>query len=425
MSGQKRQLAIIGGGVAGVYAAYHLQHKFDVNIYEASDYLGGHTNTFTVPNGQDEGLPVDTGFIVLNDRTYPLLTEFFSELGVRTRFADMSFSVHCVESNLQYCSRNLDVLFAQRSNLFSLRFLGMLKEIFRFWRLASKDLEDDVLGDQSLRDFLDRHQFSRAIREDFLYPLAAAVWSSGVKSLKDFPAKAFLTFFRNHGWLGYNNQPNWQTVVGGSFTYMKKFQASFNGQIFLNSPVLQVLSLGEGKGQEILTHDGKRRKFDVVVFATHADQVLKLLANPSVDEIQVFEPWNYSNNQTYLHRDSSLMPPMRAVWGSWNYSKSARSSDSVMVTYFMNHLQGLQSVQDYFVSLNPFILPRDELVLAEYQYTHPIFDHNSTRRQQHLRDINGSGQRWYCGSYCGYGFHEDAVKSAALVVEGVLADVGY
>jgi predicted NAD/FAD-binding protein len=418
----KQKVAVIGGGVAGVVSAWRLSKRYEVTIFEAGSYLGGHTNTVIIPEGVDEGTPVDTGFIVLNDKTYPLFTKFLAELDIATRYADMSFSVYCPSSNLQYCSRDINVLFAQRSNFFNRRFLGMLLDIKRFWSIASLALKDNSLANKTLLEFLEQHRFGVALREDFLYPLAAAVWSSSDKQLDNFPAETFLTFFRNHGWLSYLDQPRWQTVVAGSRQYLKSFQTLFNGNIYLDSAVLQIKNFTYGNGQEVLLRDGRSQVFDKVVIATHADQVLPLLGDASEDEMRVFSSWAYSNNITLLHNDQSFMPPLKRAWGAWNYRKepSNKGIEPVSVTYHMNNLQGLNCSNDYFVTLNPRVEPKNGSILKQFNYTHPIFTSNSVKSQLDLQSWNGQNGRWYCGSYCGYGFHEDAVRSAELIANKIL-----
>lgn len=424
---EKQKVAVIGGGVAGLVAAWRLSRTYDVAIFEAGSYLGGHTNTVIIPDGVDAGVPIDTGFIVLNDKTYPHFTKFLLELDVAIRYSDMSFSVYCPSSDLQYCSRDINVLFAQRTNFFNRRFLGMLLDIKRFWSVASLALKSRDLGNKTLQEFLDQNGFGKALREDFLYPLAAAVWSSSDKQLDNFPAETFLTFFRNHGWLSYLDQPKWQTVVAGSQQYVRRFKQLFTGRIHLDSAVLNIKYLNTARSntyqaQEVLLKDGRREVFDHVVIATHADQVLELIDSPSQDELRVFGSWRYSNNRTLLHKDNAYMPPLKRAWGAWNYRKEFEQDgvEPVSVTYYMNLLQGLESEQDYFVTLNPRFEPKQGSIIAEFNYTHPIFTPESVNSQKDLQTWNGRANRWFCGSYCGYGFHEDAVKSAELVASNII-----
>lgn len=420
MQRARKKVAVIGAGVAGITSAWRLSSDYDVSLFEQSDYLGGHTSTVVIEKGKDEGLAVDTGFIVLNDRTYPLFTALLNELGAAIRYADMSFSVFVERSNLQYCSRDLSVLFAQRSNLGSARFLKMLWDLQRFWRVAAAELERDSLGEITLLDFLNAHSFSAALREDFLYPLAGAVWSSSDKQLEKFPAQTFLTFFRNHGWLGYHDQPRWQTVRGGSFQYVKRFHSKFSGHIYLNANVVGVRRVSTL--HEVELGNGRRELFDLVIIATHADSVLKILRDSTENEQRVFSSWRYSTNRTLLHTDSGCMPPLRRAWGSWNYRKELgeEGDEPVSVNYHMNRLQDLASDIQYFVTLNPRTDPRADSVIREFSYTHPIYTPSSVAAQTDLRHWNGEQGRWYCGSYCGYGFHEDAVRSAEEISRKIL-----
>jgi predicted NAD/FAD-binding protein len=418
---RKIKVAVIGGGVAGIVSAYRLQQHCDVSIFEAASYLGGHTSTIEIEEGEDKGLCIDTGFIVLNDRTYPLFTRFLSEIDVAIRYSDMSFSVYCPEKNLQYCSRTLGSLFAQKRNIFRLEYLKMLFEISRFWKVASADLSSALVNNESLKSFLDRNNFSQVFRNDFLYPLAAAVWSSSDKLLESFPALTFLTFFRNHGWLSYADQPRWQTVVGGSFSYVKKFKTLFNGVIRLNSKVTSV-SRNKNNSFSVITEDGRKEEFDQIVCALHADQVPVVFRNLNSEEKELFLSWKYSKNLTILHTDQSFMPPLKAAWGSWNYRKelAENSSEPVSVTYDMNNLQGLTASKNYFVTLNPRKKPQVGSLIKSFMYTHPIYNADSVAAQSKLKLLNGVNGVWYCGSYFGFGFHEDSVKSAEEAAKGLL-----
>ena len=411
----KPRAAVIGGGVAGIVAAYLLQKKFDVTLFDKNGYLGGHTNTIAVPDGPDAGLPVDTGFIVLNDQTYPEFETFLARLGVETRISEMSFSLDCRKSGLVYGGSNLNGLFAQRRNLVSPRFLNFLVEIANFNHQAQGDLERETVTEETLHDYLGRHHFSAYLTDNYLAPMAAAIWSTPLGQIGDFPARPFLDFFRNHGLLSLRNRPTWKTVVGGSSTYVHRFRQTFAGLIRLNASVENVTR--HEKGVRVRLADGPTEEFDRVVLATHADQALNLLADPGREERELLGPWQYQHNRTVLHTDSSMLPPMQRAWCAWNFRRDVFDGKErpVYVTYYMNRLQGLESTRDYCVTLNREDAFDPETVIREIDYHHPLYTFDSIATQKRLPQLNGKRRTWFCGSYFGYGFHEDAVRSAVAV----------
>jgi predicted NAD/FAD-binding protein len=416
MSETKLRIAVIGGGVAGIVASYLLSRHHEVTLIEKNAYVGGHTNTVLLGGGPDEGKGIDTGFIVLNDKTYPFFSLFLKQLGVAVRFADMSFSVFCEKTGLQYASRNFNALFAQRRNLLRPAFLGMLTEMPRFWRVARAQLDTESHPGESLAEFLARHKFSSALVEDFIKPLGAAIWSSPAKGIEEFPANTFLKFFENHGWLSYSNQPRWQTVIGGSHVYVHAFRSLFKGTIVTGMPAVQVLRSPQQKPL-VLFEGGRKEVFDKVVLAAHADESLALLGDPSAEERALLGAWSYSRNPTYLHTDESFLPPLRRAWASWNYRREIgeNGSEPVSVTYDMTHLQGLSTSQRYLVTLNPRRSIREDKIIKAIDYTHPVYSPRSVASQPALRALSGTRDTYYCGSYFGYGFHEDAVASAVEV----------
>lgn len=418
--GEKQKVAVIGGGVAGIVSAYLLQHHYDITLFEQNDYLGGHTNTIEISQGVDAGLAVDTGFIVLNDATYPLFQKFLARLGVETRVADMSFGFQCLQSGLVYAGNDLNGLFAQRRNLISPSFFRFLLEIARFCKKARKDLEAGLVKDGTLGEYLQEGNFSPYMVENYLLPMAAAIWSTPAMQAADFPAKSFLRFFKNHGLLSLRNRPQWRTVVGGSFAYVKAFQRQFSGQIKLKSGVEKIFR--EGDGVRLKFCDATSSKFDQVIIATHADQALNLLGDPSPDEQRLLAPWYYQINRTVLHTDASVLPTQRPAWSAWNFTREAAGeSDAqpVFVTYYMNLLQGLQAKHHYCVTLNRPESFQAAKVIAQFDYQHPQYNFDSLETQAQLPQLNGQRNSWFCGSYFGYGFHEDAVRSAVAVAKGL------
>lgn len=413
----KKSVGIIGGGVAGIVAGFALQDKYNVTIIDKNNYLGGHTNTILVPSEETGAdIPIDTGFIVCNDRNYPTFHKFLKKLDVPVRFADMSFGVIDETSGLQYGSKNINTIFAQRRNIFNPKFLRFLVEIKHFWNEASKDVGSTKIDNLTLKDYLASRNIHPSVINDFIVPISAAIWSTPDSLILDFPVGIFLAFFHNHGLLNIIDQPRWQTVIGGSFAYVKKFKEQFNGELILNNRVEEV---NRSEAESIITlSSGEKRKFDKVVFATHADEVLPILKNPSMWEEKQFGVWNYLPNQTFLHTDSSFLPTNKRAQASWNYLRSkGQDSKHFTITYYMNKLQGLSLKTDYCVTLNPLRKIDSKKVIKEISYHHPHYTVESLKSQKELLLQRGEMNTWYCGSYFGFGFHEDAVKSGLYVAE--------
>ena len=416
----RKKIAVIGGGVAGIVSAHILSRQHDVSLIEANNYVGGHTNTITIPTGPDAGTPVDTGFIVLNDKNYPNFRRFLGQLEVEIRESEMSFSFFCRDSGLAYASHFPNGLFAQRKNLISPTFLQMIRDILRFNKEATADLHGGRLNGHSLGQYLAENNYSDAYIEHHLAPCAAAIWSTPVGEILDFPVESFLRFYDNHGLLKLNGRPQWFTVKGGSQTYVRKFLSLFRGTVLVNSPV-QAVRRAENSVEVML--DGRPPlTFDKVVIAAHADQALRLLADPSPEEQRLLGAWSYHKNHTVLHTHNETMSPNRRIWSSWNYIRAGSNQAAVKtverpvsVAYYMNRLQGLQTQQEYFVSLNdPDPIP-DKHIIKEIMYSHPHFSFESLATQADLPRLNGQRNTYFCGSYFGYGFHEDAVRSAVQV----------
>jgi predicted NAD/FAD-binding protein len=412
--GQK--IAVIGSGISGLSAAWLLSQAHEVTLYEAEPRLGGHTNTVEAPGGDGAAIPVDTGFIVYNEKTYPNLTALFAHLGVETRGTDMSFAVSLRGGSLEYGSTSLNAIFAQRRNLFSPRFLLMLRDLTRFYKSAPADLADDC-GGLSLGDYLTNKGYGRAFQEDHLLPQAAAIWSSSAADIRDYPAAAFVRFFDNHGLLelDVHARPQWRTVLGGSRRYIPHLTAPLQDRIITGIPVTALKRDAAG----VTVHDtaGGARRFDQVVVATHANQALNLLAEPSPQERAVLGAFRYTPNTAVLHTDVRLMPRRRAAWSAWNYvGDNARGGE---VTYWMNLLQGLESPEPLLVSLNPATAPDPAKVLRTEEYEHPLFDHASLGAQQRLWSLQGVNRTWFCGAHFGAGFHEDGLQAGLAVAEAI------
>ena len=393
---------------------HHPDNKYQVTLIEKNAKLGGHTNTIEVPQEDGSLMGVDTGFIVYNEPNYPHLTGLFRTLGVSTQATSMSFGVSIDQGRLEYAGDNLNTLFAQRSNLLKPSFLRMVKDIVRFNHDAKALLEKPAADKQTLGDFLDKGRYCKPFHQHYLLPMAAAIWSCPPEQMRAFPALSFARFFNNHGLLNLRDRPQWQSVVGGSQAYIKKLFSQFRGQILRDNATLKVER--SPTVQRIHLASGDVLECDQVVLATHADQALALLAQPSAVEQTLLEKFSYQDNTAFLHTDPWLMPRRRTVWSSWNYLADARqTTDAVAVTYWMNRLQCLSSREQYFVSLNPPQPPVADAVIAQMTYQHPVFDRAAMQAQRDLHSLQGEQHSWFAGSYFGYGFHEDALRSAVEV----------
>lgn len=412
------KVAIIGAGVAGITAAHILQRAHEVTLFEKNDYLGGHTNTVSVPDREGNAHWVDTGFIVLNDQTYPTFHRLLEQLEVPTRWSEMSFSYSSEHEDFEYAGSDLNGLFAQRRNLISPTFWKMVREIRRFAEVGLADLGNGHASGLTLGEYLDERRFGPDFRRRYLLPMGSAIWSAPNRTMLQFPAETFLYFFKNHGLLTLKNRPRWQTIVGGSQSYVEAFKRKFRGAVRLGA-VLRGVTRTE-TGAAVHTESEERLDFDRVVFATHADQAARLLGDPTREEQALLGAWKYERNDVALHTHRTLLPRRERAWASWNYRECQGSgADSPLAaTYYMNRLQGLESKTPFCVSLNANgRVPKDRK-LYDVVYEHPIYTLESLASQKRLPNLNGVRHTFYCGSYFGYGFHEDAVKSGVEVARG-------
>jgi predicted NAD/FAD-binding protein len=413
---------VIGGGIAGLGAAWLLAPHHRVTLLERNSYLGGHANTVPV---EDPGGPfwVDTGFMVFNRRNYPLLCGLFDYLGVRSHPTTMSFSASLDAGRVEYAGTSLNTLFAQRRNLASLRFLRMVREILRFNREAKRHLRLNEPRALTLGEFLDGRGFGRALIDDYLLPMAAAIWSCPTTTMLSFPFATFARFFNNHGLLDLSGRPQWMTVSGGSRSYVERLKETFRGEFRTDCAVESIRR--DGRGITVQTRNGERLQFDQVVLASHADESLAMLTAPTAAETRLLGAFGYQPNRVFLHTDASLMPRERRTWSSWNYLRQPKADgvNAVSVTYWMNSLQDLATDRDVFVSLNPPSEPRPQSIVRRFEYDHPIFDDAAIEAQQAMASIQGADRIWYCGSYLGYGFHEDGLRSAVDVARSLGADI--
>ena len=412
-----RRVAVIGSGISGLSAAWLLSKSCNVTLFEADRRPGGHSNTADVMvNGRH--FPVDTGFIVYNERNYPNLTALFSHLGVASEESDMSFSASLNNGAFEYGGNNIATMLAQKSNILRFGFWRMVYDIFRFYREAPAAANDTRGLDLTLGDYLDSKGYSRRFVEDHILPMGAAIWSTTADQMRAYPLAAFTRFFESHGLLTLVDRPQWRTVSGGSRSYVTRMLEDIKGNIRLATPVRKVHRLEEGV--VVTLDDGEEQVFDDVVVATHGDQALSMLADASEDESRLLSAFRYSVNEAYLHSDESQMPKRRKVWSSWNYlERKCESGISLCVTYWMNRLQNIDERVPLFVTLNPAEPIRDDAVYAHYTYTHPLFDRNAIEAQRDLWQIQGRGNVWFCGAHFGSGFHEDGLQSGLAVAEAI------
>ncbi len=405
---ERLKIAIVGTGISSLAAAYLLHRHHDITVFDKNDRVGGHSNTVPLP----EGGGVDSGFIVYNKWTYPNLIRLFEHLGVPTEPSDMSFSVCLDKGRLQYAGQSLGTIFAQRRNLFSPRFWDMLIDLVRFYRGGKKFLRHHQDSKLTLGQYLEANDYGDAFIHDHLLPMAAAIWSGPDKDMLDFPLISFLRFCDNHGLLNLVDRPVWRTVTGGSREYVARLTRKFRDRIKLSEPVTHLVR-GEN-GVTVKTSE-KIYFFDAAVIGAHADEALKMLEDATDDEKSILGAFHSSDNTAYVHRDASLMPPLKSVWSSWNYIHNKKGG-KLFLTYWMNRLQKfLPSNRDIFVTLNPPAPPKD--IIATAHYTHPCFNRQTLAAQKTLHKIQGTNRTWFCGAWTGYGFHEDGAASGIAVAE--------
>jgi len=425
----RKRIAVIGSGISGLSTAYHLRNQADVTLFEAGSYFGGHTHTVDVTLQSPQGMVtqgVDTGFLVFNERTYPGLIGLFAELQVQTSASDMSFSVQTPRASgqraMEWSGSNLNTVFAQRNNLLSPTFLGMLRDVLRFNTLANAlaDRGQDHALMQPLGEFLDTHKFGSAFRHWYLLPMLGCIWSCPTDQMLQFPVATMVRFCHNHGLIQVVNRPQWFTVTGGAKHYVEKLLQHIP-HTHLQTPVERIER--NDIGVHVFTAGGAE-DFDGVVLACHADQALSLLAQPTPQEQALLGAIRYHPNKAVLHTDTSVMPKKKLAWAAWNYERATDlglESSRVCLHYWINRLQPLPFSEDVVVSLNPVRAIDPSKVLGEYDYAHPVFDLAAIKAQSQLSSLQGQQNTWYAGAWMGYGFHEDGFKAGRDAALGILA----
>lgn len=408
------RVAVVGGGISGIMAAHLISRRNDVVLFEKEPKLGGHTYTVDVSNGDGPSLAVDMGFIVFNEPNYPVFNRFLSELNVERAESDMSFAFHDPETDFMYAGTGPRGMLARWQNLFSPTFWRMMTGIRRFGRTARRDLETGALAGLTIGQYLRAQDYGPEFENNYLLPMAGAIWSAAEGESRDFPAEALVRFFDNHVLLNYAGRPSWHYVKGGSNTYVRVFEKTFRGEVRTSMPIHEITR--NENGVTLKSSNGEER-FDAVVLATHADVSLSLLSDPGDAEIRFLAPWEYAANRVTLHTDPSFLPPTEAARASWNFIKdpSRPPHAPVGVSYHMNRLQRIESAREYVVTLNASAEPAEGALIEDTSLEHPQFTLNSLATQKSLPELDGVNRTFFCGAYQGYGFHEDGARSGLRV----------
>ncbi len=402
------KIAVIGSGISGLSAAYNLSKKYNVDLFEKNDHFGGHSYTYDIKENNRK-VPVDLGFIVFNELTYPNLINFFKKLKVSYEKSDMSFSVSVKDSTIEYGGKGFNALFARKNNLFNFNFIKMIYEIVSFYKIAPILLKKD-LNNITLGNYLDSSKLSKYFVNYHIIPMVAAIWSMPFSKARDIPLELFLNFFNNHGLFKLKNRPQWYTVTNRSRTYVSKVLEKINGDYFKNYKIKKI-SRSEHNVRLFFDSSVDYRDYDHVILSCHADESLKLIDKPTRDEEEILKEFTYISNTAYLHTDTNLMPNKKHAWSSWN-SLSKKDLTKTCVTYWLNKLQNLETEENYFLTLNPICDVEKSKIIKKINFTHPYLNIKSFQMQKRLNTLQGKKRIWFSGSYFGYGFHEDGLNSS-------------
>ena len=398
------KIAVIGSGISGLSASYYFSKNHKVDLFEQDDHFGGHSYTYDIKE-ENKIIAVDLGFIVFNEQTYPNLIRFFNELNVPFEKSNMSFSVSIKDTNVEYGGSGFNAIFANKKNLLNFKFLKMINEIINFYKTAPSLINTET-SNVTLGDYLKSSKLSKYFIEYHIIPMVAAIWSMPFQKAKEMPLKLFLNFFINHGLFKLKNRPQWFTVSNRSRTYVKKVLEKISGEVFKNYKVSKIL---RSENNVRILIGNEYLDYDHVILASHADQSLELLDDPSLEESEILKKFTYVSNEAYLHSDENLMPIRKSAWSSWN---SISKNENTCVTYWLNKLQNLNSEKNYFLTLNPVEAIDKNKIIKKIHFTHPYFNKDNVALQKDLNKLQGKKRTWFCGSYFGYGFHEDGLKSS-------------
>ena len=402
------KIAVIGSGISGLSAAYYLSKSHKVDLFEKQDHFGGHAYTLEV-DLQNKIIPVDIGFIVFNYETYPNLISFFQENKIKIEKSDMSFSVSVKDTNIEYCGRGINGIFSNRSNLFNIKFIKMFFEIISFYKKSNT--LNDVKLDLSLGEFLNQQRLSKYFVNYHLIPMVSAIWSMPPYEANQMPLSFFLKFFQNHGLFKIKDRPQWYTVSNRSKTYVDKILKQISGEYFKNYKINRIKRYLNG-ARVYYGNDNEFFSYDKVIIATHADEALKLIEKPTEEERTILSNFKYKENIAYIHFDENIMPKNKKNWCSWNSSVDELNVNNNSVTYWLNLLQNLKEEKNIFLTLNPYQKINEEKIFKKVKFTHPYYDQSTLINQKNLSKIQNRESILFCGSYFGYGFHEDGIKSS-------------
>ncbi len=409
------KIAVVGSGISGLSAAYYLSKNHHVDLFEKEDHFGGHSHTIDLTFGTKK-VSVDIGFIVFNFKTYPNLIRFFNENKIEIEKSDMSFSVSVEDSPFEYCGRGLNGIFSNRSNLINFKFLRMFFDIIKFYKKFDKfnELDEEI----TLGDYLKRERVSKEFINCHLIPMVSAIWSMPPYEANQMPLKFFLKFFQNHGLFKLKNRPQWYTVSNRSRTYVENILSKISGEHFKNYKITKIKSNDNGID---LYYGGKSEFFnyDKVILATHADEALSMIEDPSEDEKKILANFSYKENIAYIHTDEKVMPKNKKAWSSWNSSIKKNEIEKNSITYWLNLLQNLKCEENIFLTLNPYFEIDASKVLKKVKFTHPYFNQSALTYQSKLKNLQNKRNILFCGSYFGYGFHEDGIKSSIEMLKNL------
>ena len=407
------RIAVIGSGISGLSAAHYLSKKNKVDLFEKEDHFGGHSYTIDVKDNNNH-VPVDIGFIVFNFKTYPNFVKFLNENGIEIEKSNMSFSVSVKETEIEYCGKGLLGIFSNKKNLLNFDFFKMFFEIIKFYKKSNnlKNIEENL----TLDDFLKREKMSKYFINYHIIPMVSAIWSMPPYEAKQMPLKFFLKFFQNHGLFNLKNRPQWYTIKNRSRTYVKKILETISGEYYKNYRINKISRLSNG----VKVYYGGNNEFfdyDKVVIATHADEALSLITDPTPEEKSILANFKYKNNIAIIHTDETLMPKNKKAWSSWNSSVNKENTSETSITYWLNLLQNLKTNKNIFLSLNPFLKVDPKKIISKVKFTHPYYDKEALENQNRLKNIQNKKNLLFCGSYFGYGFHEDGIKSSLEMIK--------